>query len=155
MSLAPRLILCAVAALVFAGCPGPGLPPGARPTNPTTVTVTYNGSPVEGATVTFIDPSDPPAPSYGRTDAQGVAKMATSYADGAVAGTHKVTINKSESVGGAPQVDTDDPAYDPDAAYAPSSVKHHLPVKYNSPATSGLTAEVKSGTNEFKFDLTD
>lgn len=146
---------CLLLIAPLAGCGGAGLPEGARPTHPTTVTVTYNGAPVEGATVTFIDTADPPAPSYGRTDAQGMAKMATSYADGAVVGTHKVSINKAEAVSSAPQVDQDDPNYDPNAAYASSEVKHHIPVKYNSPATSGLTAEVKSGPNEFKFDLTD
>jgi hypothetical protein len=143
--------------VVAVGCAGSNLPEGARPTTPVTVTVTYKGAPVEGATVTFITQGDPPAPAYGRTDAQGVAKMKTYIeGDGAVTGTHKVTIIKSETVGGAPAVDQDSPDYDPEAAYAPSTVKHHIPQKYGSPATSGLTVDVKDGgPNEVKFDLMD
>ena len=150
------LLWSAAAGALFAGCNGASLPEGARPTYPTTVTVTYNGAPVEGATVTFVDSGTPPAPSYGLTDAQGVAKMKTSYADGAVAGEHKVSITKQETLGGAPSVDQDSPEYDPYAADAPTTIKDLLPAKYGSIVTSGLTAPVtESGPNEFKFELTD
>jgi hypothetical protein len=156
MSLSPRLLLCAVAALLLTGCPGAGLPEGARPTYKTTVTVTYNGAPVEGATVAMVDAGTPPAPSYGLTDAQGVAVMKTNYAEGAVVGSHQVWITKQETVGGAPQADQDSPEYDPYAADVPTQIKYLLPQKYASRTTSGLTAEVTtSGPNEFKFDLTD
>jgi hypothetical protein len=146
-----------VFALVAAGCNRSGLPEGARPTTPVTVTVTYKDAPVEGATVTFITEGEPPAPAYGRTDAQGVAKMKTYVeGDGAVAGTHKVTIIKSETIGGAPVADQDSPDYNPEAADAPGTLKHHIPQKYASPATSGLTADVKdSGPTQLKFELTD
>ncbi|MBW8884748.1 MAG: hypothetical protein JF612_08235 [Planctomycetia bacterium] len=91
---------------------------------------------------------------YGKTDAQGKAKMKTYVeGDGAVVGTHKILLDKSESVGGQ-KVDVDSPQYDPNAP--PATVKYHLPQKYGNPATSGLTAEVKeSGPNEFTFDLKD
>ena len=144
-------------ALFAAGCASGSLPEGARPTTPVTATVTYKGAPVEGATVTFVDSGTPPAPAFGKTDAQGVAKMKTYVeGDGAVIGTHQVAISKSETVGGAPAVDQDSPEYDPEAAERPTTVKYLIPQKYESKVTSGLTAEVKeNGPNELKFELTD
>lgn len=145
-------LLLAVAALYLLGC-GPGLPPGARPTKPVKVTVAYKGSPVEGATITFINQEGAAAPAYGRTDQQGVAKMKTYVeGDGAVLGQHKVLIEKAESVGGS-NIPQDSPEYNPNAP--PQTVRYLLPQKYSNPA-SGLTAEVKeSGPNDFTFDLKD
>lgn len=146
------LVPIALVLLVAAGCGESGRPAGAKPTKPVKVTVTYKGSPVEGATVSFISET----PAYGRTDGSGVAQMKTYVeGDGAVVGAHAVTITKTETVGAAPAVDQDSPEYDPNAAEAPSTVKYLIPQKYEM-KTSGLTAEVKdSGPNEFKFDLTD
>lgn len=138
--------------LLLAGCTGASLPAGAKPTKPTTATVTYKGAPLEGATVTFIDETGE-APSYGLTDAQGKAKMKTSYADGSVVGKHSVTINKSVTEGAA-AADQDSPAYNPEGTA--SVVKELVPVKYGSKVTSGLEATVTdAGPNDFKFDLTD
>jgi hypothetical protein len=154
MSMLVRLLFClVVGGFLLAGC-GPKLPPGAKPTKPVTVTVTYKGSPVEKAVVTFADQSDNPANANGITDAQGKAKLKTYVdGDGAAIGSHKVIITKMEAVGGQ-NVDVEDPKYDPNAP--PSTVKSHLPAKYSSQATSGLTAEVKEGgPGEFTFDLVD
>jgi hypothetical protein len=120
------------------------------------VKVTYKGAPVEGALITFVETGDPPAPAFGRTDAQGVAKMKTYVeGDGAVVGRHDVIVSKTETMGGT-TADQDSPEYDPNAAEAPTTVKYLIPQKYESKLTSGLTAEVtESGPNEFKFDLTD
>lgn len=141
--------LIGMACLVVAGCQTSDRPPGAKPTKPVTVTVTYKGAPVEGATVSFL--CDPP--SYGRTDASGVAKMKTYVeGDGAIVGTHKATVIKTETVGGS-TADQDSADYNPDAP--PGETKHLIPEKYSQP-TAGLTAEVKeSGTNEIKFELND
>jgi hypothetical protein len=140
----------AVLLSLTAGC-GPSLPEGAKPTKPVTVTVTYKGAPLEGATITFINAE---APAYGRTDASGVAKMKTYVeGDGAIFGSHKVTINKSETTGGD-QAPLESPEYNPDAPSA--RITNLIPVKYSSPATSGLTFEVSdSSPAEVKFDLTD
>jgi hypothetical protein len=154
MPISQRLLFCLfVIGFLLVGC-GPKLPPGAKPTKPVTVTVTYKGAPVEGAVVTFADQGDKPANANGITDAQGKAKLKTYIdGDGAVVGSHKVAIAKMEAVGGQ-NVEVDDPKYDPNAP--PSTVKSHLPQKYSSPATSGLTAEVTAaGPNEFPFELKD
>jgi hypothetical protein len=124
-----------------------------KPTKPVTVTVTYNGSAVEGATVSFI-PAEGSDAAFGLTNAQGIAKMKT-YAeeDGAVLGAHKVTISKIITEGGT-TADQDSAEYDPEAAGG--TVTYGVPQKYSSLTESDLTAEVtESGPNEFKFDLTD
>ena len=151
------LFLLPLAALLFGGC-GPSLPPGARPTKPTKVTVNYKGAPVEGATVTFVNQVGDAAAAYGRTDPQGVAKMSTRFGavevDGAVLGQHKVMVEKTESVGGAPAVSQDSPDYNPNIP--PAQTKYLLPQKFSNLGTSGLVAEVTdAGPNEFTFDLKD
>jgi hypothetical protein len=156
MPVVMRSIVCFLFGLVMLlGC-GPGRPPGARPTKRVTAVVLYKGTPVEGATVTFVDQSnnEKPANANGVTDAQGKAKLKTYVdGDGAVLGSHKVIISKMTAEGGQ-HVDVDDPKYDPNAP--PPTIKYHLPAKYGVVATSGMTAEVKdSGPAEFTFDLKD
>jgi hypothetical protein len=147
------LIVTVVVATILGGC-GTKPPAGARPTKKVTVTVTYKGAPVQGAVVTFVPTEGAPAPANGITDAQGKARLRTYLdGDGAVIASHKVTIDKSEAVGGQ-MVGPEDPTYDPNAP--PATIKNHLPLKYNNIATSGLTAEVKEGgPAEFSFDLKD
>jgi len=146
------LLIVAVAACSLS-C-GPTRPPGARPTKKVSVIVTYKGTPVQGATVAFVNQDGESPSANGLTDAQGKAKLRTYIdGDGATLGTHKVIIEKSEAVGGQ-TVGPEDPKYDPNAP--PATVKYHLPQKYNNIATSGLTAEVKeNGPSEFTFDLKD
>jgi hypothetical protein len=147
----PSLVLLGGTILLL-GCDSAALPPGAKPTKPTTATVTYNNAPVEGASVSFIDESGE-APSFGMTDAQGVAKMKTSYADGSVVGKHAVTITKTVTEGGS-TADQDSADYNPEGTV--SVVKQLVPAKYGSKQTSGLEANVTDGgPNDFKFDLTD
>jgi hypothetical protein len=149
--LAPVLLLV----VPIAGC-ATGGQTNRKPTKKVTVIVNYKGAPLEGATITFLPQGADvkECVAYGKTDAQGKAKMKTYVeGDGAVVGTHKVLLDKSESVGGQ-KVDVDSPQYDPSAP--PATVKYHVPQKYGNPATSGLSAEVKeSGPNEFTFDVTD
>jgi hypothetical protein len=158
MSVARRRFVCLLSVLALAGCSGDGGPANRRPTKPVKVTVTYKGAPVENATVTFINQEGDSAPAFGRTDAQGVAKMKTYVEDdGAVLGAHKVTIIKSEAQGGGSAASQDSPDYVPPGPGGTPLpvVKHMIPEKYASP-TAGLTAEVKdSGPNEFTFDLKD
>jgi hypothetical protein len=147
------LLMGLAAVMTVAGC-GPSLPAGAKPTHKTTVTVTYKGAPVEGATITFLGPESTTA--VGMTDAQGKAKMKTYVeGDGAIEGQHKVLISKVETVGGAPAADQDSPNYVPPVNVPPPQVKYHVPQKYEAPGTSGLTADVKSGPNEITFELKD
>src|SRR5262245_42413433 len=100
MRVISRFVSVLVVFSFLVGCGGGGGPANRRPTKPVKVTVTYKGQPVADATVTFINKEGEAAPAYGKTDAQGVAKMKTYVeGDGAVLGAHDVTITKTETVG--------------------------------------------------------
>lgn len=143
-----------VAVLFLTGCGGQTAP---HPTTEVTAIVTYQGNPVEGATLTFVNEDHgSPITAVGRTDAQGVAKMKTfAEGDGAVQGTHRVSILKFTEA--APQPESggiDSESYDPFAAGKTEAPKPLLPLKYSS-ANSGLTLEVGDTPVEHRFDLVD
>jgi len=115
---------------------------------PAAGTVTFRGSPVEGAAVLFV--TERQGRFYnamGQTDAAGRFSLETFRPkDGAVPGQHKVRIQKltfSEKPADLPL----------QASFTPIETSH-LPAKYRSPETSGLTVEVsEKGPNEFSFSL--
>ncbi len=153
-----RSVTILVVVSLLAGCSGGGGPANRRPTKPVKVTVTYKGKPVADAIVTFVNQEGEAAPAYGKTDAQGVAKIKTYVeGDGAVPGPHKVTITKTETSGGGSTTSQSSPDYVPpgEGGTPVPTVKHLIPEKYGLLATSNLTADVKEGKNEITFDLTD
>lgn len=103
--------------------------------------VLYQGKAVNEADVTF-HPQGEGHPGVGRTDAEGRFVLTTYDAeDGAVVGTHAVTIRLMPT-GGLPGME------------AKSTGAAAIPQKYADPSTSPLTAEVKPDEdNEFKFEL--
>lgn len=144
--------VCLALLACLVGCPG-----GGDADHPDTVsvtgTVTYNGSAVEGATVTFSPTASGGSASIGTTDASGKFTLQSQWGTkGAVAGSYAVAISKTEVQGGAG--DAEEAPADDNAP--PAEITEHLPEKYKSAQTSELTAEVKAdGDNDFKFDLTD
>ena len=111
-------------------------------------TVTFQGSPVEGASVHFI--TERQGRFYnalGSTDAAGRFSLQTFRPkDGAVPGPQKVRIEKLTFT----EKPADLPAH---ASFTPIETSH-LPKKYRSPETSGLTVEVsEKGPNDFTFLL--
>jgi len=133
----------AIVLVSVAGCGKPGT----APTVKVTGTVTYNGTPVAGASVGFLPDSGRPA--SGTTDAQGRFTLSTfAQGDGAVPGRHRVTISEPASES-APMPGT------PEAEnWTPPEPR--FPAKYADPNTSGFTATVeKGGENDFTFDMTD
>ncbi len=115
-----------------------------------TGTVSYKGLPVEGATVSFWAAKAPRA-ATGQTDAKGSFRLTTFVPnDGAVLGTHSVTVTKA-----APPtaMNASDMATGKPAADAPA--KEALPAKYADATTTPLKFEVKSGTNTAPLELTD
>ncbi|HUG19828.1 MAG TPA: carboxypeptidase-like regulatory domain-containing protein [Planctomycetaceae bacterium] len=155
---------CSLLCLVFAGCSGGAAD---RPDlYPVSGTVMYNGDPVEGATVSFISEKAPRAAS-GITNSEGKFQLSTfDVNDGAVAGTHTITVRKMEA-GATPAMTKEEEAKmlnDPTAmanqmtqgGNTDSGPKSLLPEKYQSSDTSGLTEEVKAdGENVFVLQLTD
>ncbi|MCL6504442.1 MAG: carboxypeptidase-like regulatory domain-containing protein [Pirellulales bacterium] len=92
-----------VAAVYLSGC-GSDAPK--ITTVPVTGKVTYNGQPVEGATVAFIPNNPDGRPARGTTDAQGVYTLVTylgpnDQPSGAEPGEYKVTIEKTQVAPGS------------------------------------------------------
>ncbi|MFM1997010.1 MAG: hypothetical protein RLZZ111_1397 [Planctomycetota bacterium] len=115
--------------------------------------VEMRGRPVEAAKVVFhtkLPENGQDYSAFGYTDARGMFVLQTFRdGDGAVAGKHRVTIEKLTYDSPAA------PRNEGDAVPAPVE-KSHLPDRYRSPDASGLTAEVTAkGANAFVFALDD
>lgn len=118
-------------------------------------TVTHNGTPVEGASVSFV-PSDSSGTSAGgRTDASGkYTLMASSGAVGAAPGIYAVTISKREGVATGKKVPTTD-ENGQEIMVDEMVAKETLPADYASSQKTPLkaiTVEAKS-PNTHDFDL--
>lgn len=137
-----------------------------EPVYPVNGIVTYKGTPVVGADITFANEAGTRG-AFGRTNEEGKFKLSTFGAnDGAVAGKHIVTISKAKVAAAAPAkvADTFSPNYEPpkplteaDPAFrAPAQAPGEIPLKFADPKLSGLIVVVNSDApNEVKFDLTD
>jgi hypothetical protein len=141
-----RIVLSvAILAVPVWGCSSKPAISGKRVTG----TVTYNGAPVEGASVSFISPT---ASAYGSTDKEGHFSLRSSQGEGIPVGDYKVTVVKTDAPPPAEQTTY----VPPDPNVPPTPPKDLLPAKYKQPETSQLSASVTdSGPNEFTFTLTD
>mgnify|MGYP001412471187 CR=1 FL=1 len=155
------------AAIVAVSCLGCGGSAGLDGLVKASGTVTYQGKPVEGATVSFRPVNGKRAAS-GRTDAQGRFHLTSLHpGDGAFPGAYKVAISKIEDTDPAHQVTAEEfaamvaggkaPPREPARSGAGKSaggLVYHIPEKYLDADKSALTAEVTaSGENDFVFDL--
>ena len=151
------------------------------PTLPVTGTVKYQGKPVDGAAVVFLDMKPGGKSSVGTTDSQGNFSLQTSMgggkmAKGALPGDYVVTVSKAPPTqaatteggdappAGSPQMPSADKmrgsgdtqnasAYMPMSGQGPSS---ELPLKYSDPSQSDLKKTVAKGDkNHFDLELTD
>lgn len=134
----PRAAAAAATCLLLVGC-GDGLSEVAG-------TVSLDGEPIRGGgdtrcTVTFTPTSGVGATPSGIVDKSGKFELGTGAADGVQPGEYLVSISASQLVGPA------------DTGMARSG-KPLTPRAYASPTTSGLTASVKPGANQFDFALT-
>jgi hypothetical protein len=151
-----RFVFALLVALTALGC---GVGGKGRPTKPVAVTVTYKGTPVTDATVTFMLEDAEPVAAFGKTDSSGLAKLNTpGVGDGVVLGKHKAIIIKEQIVNDRPAADQESAEYvppPPGGAPVPQ-VKDLIPTKYKAPGTSPLTIEVSAdGPAEFKLELAD
>jgi hypothetical protein len=123
----------------------------------------YRGQPVAGATVSFLGRNSPRIAS-GETDEQGQFQLTTFEAnDGAVLGTHIVTVYKPaetiEPIGIDPNLDPQSYAAAMDRAAA-RAIKAQaagslLPARYVDPKTSDLRFDVVAGENYCELNLAD
>ena len=131
---------------------------------PVTGVVKLNGSPVDGATVTFMTKDGAGRSASGQTDGEGNFTLGTfSGDDGAIPGEYTVTITKSDS-SSTDTIDLDGEG-DPGEAYEAAmeaagsaaeagKVDTSLPAKYAKAEESGLNRSVGAeGKNHFEFDL--
>ncbi len=127
--------------------------PGQLPTAPVTGQVTYQGQPLTQGEVMFIPVETGPGvrAAYGKLDAQGQYRLTTyREGDGAILGQHRVAIVAREEV--SPDMGKQ---ISPEGILLPGrQPKSLIPERYADPATSGLSAQVKEGTNRFDFALT-
>ncbi len=145
---------CLLAAAMLSGCTDSS---NGRPqTVEATATITYNGSPVGGATVTFSPAGESGNAAYGKTDATGKVALSTfGGEDGAVPGSYKVMVTKTE-VEGAAAGAGDDESSEEEEEEATVTHKQLLPEKYARVDTTDLEATVsEGGDNNFTFDLKD
>ena len=131
------------------GCSGSGVP-GRPPTHPATGSVSLDGTPVAGATVTLVPQAGGP-PAVAVTDPKGGFRLTTFQAgDGAVAGTYGVAVEKRVAAGAGTGAGDE---YQPPTGPLPPP-ENVLPAKYASAETSGLTATIESGRpNMVTLDL--
>jgi hypothetical protein len=168
MSRSIWLCLLCLALAAVAGCPSGGT---GVDTVAVTGTVTLDGNPVEGANVTFAPKAKDGRAAAGVTDASGHFKLTTvAGGDGALPGSYGVSITKAAAQASAPASDprTTGGNLTPEqqqqalaamkaaeAGAGPAAAQSAVPKKYASAATSGFTAEVKTGGgNDFKFEMT-
>ena len=130
---------------------------------PVSGTVTYNGSPLAGATVTFMPESGPIA--AGVTDLEGTYELRTGTQIGAIPGEHRVSVQAivgsdapdeptldTADVGSADYGEMMENMSEGMAEETPQSV---IPERYSSSETSGLTFTVSSDDNVIDIPLVD
>ena len=145
------LVAWAMVVLVAGGCSGGKAK---LDTVKATGKVTLDGQPVEGATVTLA-PDVAGRTAFGKTDSQGVCKLATTNTiDGVMPGTYQVGITKEKTEGGMTSEESQK-YYEKTGQPPPApKVTNELPEKYRNPATSTLKVTVKAdGANDFSFEL--
>lgn len=116
--------------------------------------VTYNGKPVPAGTITF-QPVSGDRPSTGRIESDGTYRLSSLVpGDGARLGEHKVFIEaKTVTDLGTKAKSMADEAKLDGSLSKPPTVTWHVPEKYASADTSGLTANVDKGTNTIDFNI--
>ena len=113
--------------------------------------VTYQGQPVEGATVVFIS-NETTRPATAITGADGTYSLMTLDAHGATPGKYSVVVSKAD----APTETGEPPSMEEAAKNAgrpPPPVKQLLPAKYGDAARTPLQCEVKNEALVFNITL--
>ena len=123
--------------------------------------VTYKGQPVAKGSINFL-PDKPEGRGANGQIVDGAYSMTTQDpSDGAFPGSYSVVVDALEPdmaavEAAAKKKGSTSVALPQDmVAKAYAKAKNAVPKKYSQPATSGLKAEVKAGSNKFDFDLTD
>ena len=158
----PRIFLTTVLLLVcvLVGCSSDGRPKDLPKLYATTITITMDGQPLEGADVSLAGTGDVGRwAAMGTTDASGVAVIKTlGQYEGAPAGSFAVCVNK-RTWGDGPTAKTPKPT----AALAATAWQRkvdeekfeifHVDKAYKLPNTTPLKTEIKEEKNELSFEV--
>jgi hypothetical protein len=121
-------------------------------------TVTLDGKSIEGAIVTFSPDAPKGVVASGITDAEGRFQLNANTGGaapgaGTPSGSYKVKIVKIETLPPVEITDDYDPSITEAATRKAKKPKHIIPEAYGTTETSGLTATVNKGANDFSFEL--
>ena len=152
----------AASLLLAVGCGGPKTPPDMPKLQPTTIVITQEGAPVEGASVQLVKPDDLNYKWFagGLTDAQGRCEIQThGKYKGAPEGEFAVVVYKTTTTESETRKNVPLPT-DPVAGAEWSRkvaeeerVFEEIDPKYKKADTTDLRITVKSGKNEETFDV--
>jgi len=134
------LLLISASTLTLYGCSGSDGPQVAAVEG----TITWKGNPLADAGVAFTPEKGPVA--IGRTNDAGQFSLSTQGRDGAVIGSHRVTIEAFEP----PPPGKKTISSDGEVLIAPVS---RIPSKYGILTKSGLEAKVTANNSENNFDF--
>ena len=117
---------------------------------PASGVVTYKNALIPGADVVFVPDGDG-QPAIGRTDEQGQFSLMTGGRPGAMIGAYKVAITAARPKRAVSQAE----AVAMSSEQIAANREDLVPVKYNNPVSSELTATVTkdAAANKFEFDL--
>ena len=116
--------------------------------------MTHNGVPIKKAVVVFHNPKGRAGTGYIEN---GIVTGVTTYSDndGAPVGKMTITIHEQNEVNGGGYNGVQRKSSVGQHIVNRVPAKHTLPLRYCDPATSGLSVEVHTGSNEVSFDLTE
>jgi hypothetical protein len=154
--LRPLLLLSLVCLLACAGCGHSDRTAVAQVTG----TASYKGQPIASGTIIFEVPGARPA--NGKiVDGKITEVMTYEPKDGVPVGQARIAVFATGASSSSPSATPGGAPRDPgapivvDKNYMGGGAKSLIPKKYNNPATSGLTAEIKKGQNTVTLDLKD
>jgi len=119
--------------------------------------VTYKGSPVESARISFIPTTPEGRPASGQVENGQYTLTTLAPNDGAIPAVYKVTVLAQEIDTSEMKAIAKGGQFHHDQAFAKAvrNAKSLVPSKYKLAETSGLEREVKAQSNRFEFDLSD
>lgn len=150
MQILYRISAVVLSVLLVAGC-GAG---GVSGTSPVRGKVTYNGQPVEGATISFYSEAEGVRPAVAVSASDGTYELKTLDTTGAMPGKYVVLVAKTDM----PLELTKSVSMDEAAANAGKPLpqpKDLLPAKYGDAAQTPFKVEVKAGENTIDLALVD
>lgn len=148
-----QLSIAALSLTFFVGCGG-GV--GGPPTVPAEGIVTLDGTPVEGATIVFIDANGSSNSGNGATDAEG--KFSLSFVEGKggiVPGTYMATVQKNVEIELKPgDLAGEEGEHAAEGGGTQAGVENVLPLKYMSPKPDFTFTVPEGGVTDLKLELT-